>query len=89
MGTRGILSAFGRSPIARVHGPGSFASSLGWAAAFVAGFAMLVGLVGRWATLHDATWGGIGGELFGYLPIAMLFGPPIVILGLLWLWLRR
>jgi hypothetical protein len=89
MGTRGLLPAFGRRLFGPFPGPGSFSSSLGWAVALIALFAMLAGVVGRWAARHDAIWGGVGGELLGYLPLVMLFGPPIAALCLLWLWLRR
>jgi hypothetical protein len=91
MGTRSFLPAYGRRLIfgERAPGPNSLASAVGWIAAFLAFFAVILGVAGRWAAFQDATWGGIGGELLGYLPIVMLFGPPVAILCLLWFWMRR
>jgi hypothetical protein len=66
----------------------SASAIVGWTVVYLWVAALVVSRVTLWATHQDATWGGIGGELFGFLPIVLAFGPPVVALFLLWRWMR-
>jgi hypothetical protein len=79
-----------RCPKCRAHAAHELSRGAiaGWILVYLWIIAVLASQVAPWASHHDAAWGGIGGELLGYLPIAMLFGPPVLALYFLWRWME-
>ena len=59
---------------------------------WLAAWAGIVGLIAwrmaSWSAHHGGIPAGIQRELLGLLPLAMLFGPPLLVLFLLWRWIR-
>ena len=64
------------------------AAIVGWLAMYLALSGVVLGVLVFWASRHDVAWGGLGGELAGYLPILVMFAPPIALSPFLWSWLR-
>jgi hypothetical protein len=61
---------------------------LRWLAFYFGFSAVVLGVLLFWAWRQAAAWGGLGAELSGYLPILVMFAPPIIMAPLLWRWLR-